>query len=170
MIAILVIDKIHFQLLPIFGTCHTWSHDQVWMEPGLNSARTGMEPWLNWHGTQIELIRFHLGSMTVQSGFQASSIWVQSEFNPGSSHTKAGEMGIKSSPVPFEANGESITLQLDYNWPAMDSPGSRLEMCAQFLSVPCMLGTKFFWDMRGLRKHTRPKQSLTLEGHYKWVK
>ena len=23
--------------------------------------------------------------------------------------------------------------------------------------------------MRGLREHTRPKQSLTLKGHYKWV-
>ena len=62
------------------------------------------------------------------------------------------------------------TLIRHYNGPAMDSPRSRLEMGAHFPSVPCMIGTKFFGDMKGLRKHTQPKQGLTLKGHYKWVK
>ncbi len=50
-------------------------------------------------------------------------------------------MGIKPSPGPFEANGQSIELQSDYNGPAMDSPGSQMELGAQFLGVQCMVGT-----------------------------
>ncbi len=82
-----------------------------------------------------------------------------------------GEMGIKSSKVPFEANGQSIELQSDYNGPVMDSPWSRIELSAQFLSVPRMLGTKFFFGMRVLRGHTRSKNvwpwKVTISGSNK---
>ena len=69
-----------------------------------------------------------------------------------------GKMGIKSSPVPFEANGQSIELQSDSNGPAMDSPWSQMELGAHFPSVPCMLGTKFLFGMRVLRELTRSKK------------
>ena len=54
-----------------------------------------------------------------------------------------------------DGNGQSIELQSDYNGPAMDSSGSRMELGAQFLSVPCTVGTKFLLGMRVLREHTK---------------
>ncbi len=140
-------------------TRYGWNPDWTLLELAWNPDWTGMEPGLNSYGSIRVPCQFNQGSRPVQSGFNQSSIRV-----PAITRLVKWE----SSQVQFHLR--PMGSQLDYNWPAMDSTGSQLEMCVQFLTVPCMLGTNFFLYMRGLRKHTWQKQSLTLEGHNKWVK
>ncbi len=131
MVAILFIDKFtsNFLLSLVYAihghmTMYGWNPDGTRMEPRLNSARTGLEPWWNCHGTHMVPSGFHASSIRVPCQFQQGSRPVPAEFHLAFGWWNGNQVKFSSIWGKWGVNYTLIRLQLTCHGQSWISAGN----------------------------------------------